>query len=170
MKTIDLSQEDMSRRTARFADLKPYKQTQNDAQGIPPAAMEKVSADRVYPVMSPEGWSGRNSMAAVKVPAPRVRAESIKPGPLSLIRPQKRNTGGLRSIRSSAACSAARSSSDGAANTLPEDGFTTEVRAPVSSGMGRSWTKHYSTGRALESKTRPGAGVRRPPRYELFSK
>ena len=66
MKTIDVSPEEMKRRTARFSELKPYKQTQNDAKGIPPGAMEMVSAKSVYPVMSPEGWSGRNSMAAVK--------------------------------------------------------------------------------------------------------
>ncbi len=65
MKTIDVSPAEMKRRTARFGELKPYKQTQNDAKGIPPAAIEMVSANRVYPVMSPEGWSGRNSMAAV---------------------------------------------------------------------------------------------------------
>ena len=42
MKTIDVSTEEMSRRTARFSELKPYKQTQNDAKGIPPEAMEMV--------------------------------------------------------------------------------------------------------------------------------
>ncbi len=66
MKTTDVSTEEMKSRTARFGDLKPYKQTQNDDKGIPPGAMEMVSANRVYPVMSPEGWSGRNAMAAVK--------------------------------------------------------------------------------------------------------
>ncbi len=66
MKTVDISEEEMGRRTARFDKLKPYKQTQNDAQGIPPEAMEKVSAKSVYPVMSPEGWAGRNSIAPVK--------------------------------------------------------------------------------------------------------
>lgn len=66
MKTIDLPVEEMARRTARFGDLKPYKQTQNDAKGIPPDAIEMVSAKCVYPVMSPEGWSGRNGLAPVK--------------------------------------------------------------------------------------------------------
>ncbi len=65
MKTNDVSPEEMTRRTARFGDLKPYKQTQNDAKGIPADAIEMVSAKCVYPVMSPEGWSGRNAMAAV---------------------------------------------------------------------------------------------------------
>ena len=66
MKTIDVSPEEMERRTARFGELRPYKQTQNDAKGIPPGAMEMVSAKCVYPVMSPEGWAGRNSIAPVK--------------------------------------------------------------------------------------------------------
>jgi hypothetical protein len=55
----------MSRHTARFGKLKPNKQTQNDAKGIPPGAMEMVSAKCIYPVMSPEGWPGRNSIAPV---------------------------------------------------------------------------------------------------------
>ncbi len=66
MKTTDVTVEEMRRRTARFSELKPYKQTQNDARGIPPDAIEKVSANCVYPVMSPEGWSGRNGLAAVQ--------------------------------------------------------------------------------------------------------
>lgn len=81
MKTIDVSIDEMSRRTARFGDMKPYKQTQNDAQGIPPAAIEKVSAKSVYPVMSPEGWAGRNSMAAVKgAPGLTVSLAECPPG------------------------------------------------------------------------------------------
>jgi len=66
MKTAQVSPEEMDRRTARFKELKPYKQTQNDAKGIPPGAMEMVSAKNVFPVMSPEGWSGRNAIAPVK--------------------------------------------------------------------------------------------------------
>ena len=81
MKTNDVSIEEMSCRTARFSELKPYKQTQNDAIGIPPAAMEMVSANCVYPVMSPEGWSGRNSMAAVKgAPGLTVSLAECPPG------------------------------------------------------------------------------------------
>lgn len=66
MKTTQVSQDEMDRRTARFKELKPYKQTQNNAQGIPPEAMEMVSAKNVFPVMSPDGWSGRNAIAPVK--------------------------------------------------------------------------------------------------------
>ena len=81
MKTINISAEEMSRRTARFSELKPYKQTQNDAKGIPPAAMEMVSAKSVYPVMSPEGWAGRNSIAPVKgAPGITVSLAECPPG------------------------------------------------------------------------------------------
>ena len=66
MNTTAVSPEEMKRRTARFSELTPYKQSQNDAKGIPPGAMEMVSAKSVYPVMSPEGWAGRNSMSPVK--------------------------------------------------------------------------------------------------------
>lgn len=66
MKTTQVSQDEMDRRTARFKELKPYKQTQNNAKGIPPEAMEMVSAKNVFPVMSPDGWSGRNAIAPVK--------------------------------------------------------------------------------------------------------
>lgn len=81
MKTVDVSVEEMNRRTARFSELKPYKQTQNDAKGIPPEAMEMVSAKSVYPVMSPEGWAGRNSIAPVKgAPGITVSLAECPPG------------------------------------------------------------------------------------------
>jgi mannose-6-phosphate isomerase-like protein (cupin superfamily) len=56
----------MHARLARFRSLKPYKETLNAAYGIPPQAMEMMSSDKVYPVMSPEGWSGRSKIAPVK--------------------------------------------------------------------------------------------------------
>lgn len=81
MKTNDVSPEEMKRRTARFSELKPYKQTQNDAKGIPPDAMEMVSANCVYPVMAPEGWSGRNAIASVKgAPGLTVSLAECPPG------------------------------------------------------------------------------------------
>jgi len=81
MKTVDVSPEEMSRRTARFGELKPYKQTQNEAQGIPPEAIEMVSAKCVFPVMSPEGWAGRNSIAPVKgLPGLTVSLAECPPG------------------------------------------------------------------------------------------
>lgn len=61
MKTVD-----MSNRIARFKDLKPYKQSIMENTGIPAEAVEIVSAKSVYPVMSPEGWTGRNAVAPVK--------------------------------------------------------------------------------------------------------
>ena len=81
MKTIDVSPEEMERRTARFSELKPYKKTQNDSKGIPPAAMEMVSARSVFPVMSPEDWAGRNAMAAVQgAPGLTVSLAECPPG------------------------------------------------------------------------------------------
>jgi len=58
--------EDMQARVARFADLVPYKDTMNAAHGIAPEAMQMMSSDKVYPVMSPEGWEGRSKIAPVK--------------------------------------------------------------------------------------------------------
>ena len=57
---------DMTKRIARFRELKPYKSQMKDSRGIPAAAMERISAKNVYPVMSPEGWTGRNAIAPVK--------------------------------------------------------------------------------------------------------
>lgn len=62
----DPSEAEMAARTARFADLVPYKQTMSDAHGIPVEAMRMMSTDKVYPIMSPAVWSGRNSIAPVK--------------------------------------------------------------------------------------------------------
>ena len=66
MKTTDLKPSEMAKRIARFKDLKPYKQSIMENTGIPAEAVEMVSAKLVYPVMSPEGWTGRSAVAAVK--------------------------------------------------------------------------------------------------------
>lgn len=66
MKAVDLQNVDMSRRVARFKELKPYKNLIMDETGVPAEAIEMVSAKNVYPVMSPEGWKGRNAIAPVK--------------------------------------------------------------------------------------------------------
>jgi quercetin dioxygenase-like cupin family protein len=66
MSEIQVSPEQMAKRMARFAALKPYKDTLNDAYGIPPEAMRMMSPDKVYPIMSPEGWTGRSKVAPVK--------------------------------------------------------------------------------------------------------
>jgi uncharacterized RmlC-like cupin family protein len=58
----------MEARVARFNKLQTY-QTQNlAAQGIPPGAMEKITARKVYPVMAPADYQGRSAGAPVKGP------------------------------------------------------------------------------------------------------
>ena len=58
----------MEARVARFKKLQTY-QTQNLAtQGIPPGAMEKITARKVYPVMAPADYQGRSAGAPVKGP------------------------------------------------------------------------------------------------------
>jgi mannose-6-phosphate isomerase-like protein (cupin superfamily) len=55
-------------RVARFKKLQSY-QTQNLAtEGIPPGAMEKITARRVFPVMAPADYQGRSAGAPVKGP------------------------------------------------------------------------------------------------------
>ena len=68
MTTPTLSPAQMQARVARFGKLQTY-QTQNLAtQGIPPGAMEKITARRVYPVMAPADYQGRSAGAPVKGP------------------------------------------------------------------------------------------------------
>lgn len=66
MSDVEPSTEQMQPRLARFSELKPYKDTLNEALGIPAEAMQMMSSDRVYPIMSPQGWSGRSRIAPVK--------------------------------------------------------------------------------------------------------
>ena len=65
MKTIVVTPDEMAKRTARFASLKPYSQQSNASHGIPVEAIERVSARRVYPVMAPSGYTGRSAQAPV---------------------------------------------------------------------------------------------------------
>jgi mannose-6-phosphate isomerase-like protein (cupin superfamily) len=68
MSTQTLSPEMMEARVARFKNLQSY-QTQNQAtQGIPPGAMEKITARRVFPIMAPADYQGRSAGAPVKGP------------------------------------------------------------------------------------------------------
>ena len=68
MTAKSLSPERMEARVARFNKLQTY-QTQNlAAQGIPPGAMEKITARKVYPVMAPADYQGRSAGAPVKGP------------------------------------------------------------------------------------------------------
>ena len=68
MNTQTLGPEKMAARVARFKKLQSY-QTQNLAkEGIPPGAMEKITARRVFPVMAPADYQGRSAGAPVKGP------------------------------------------------------------------------------------------------------
>jgi quercetin dioxygenase-like cupin family protein len=65
----------------RFSDLVPYKDTMNSAHGIPPEAMQMMSSDKVFPVMSPKGWEGRSKIAPVKgAPGLTVTIAECPPG------------------------------------------------------------------------------------------
>ena len=72
--------EQMEARVARFDKLVPYKETMNTAHGIPVEAMRMMSTEKVFPVMSPKEWTGRSSVAPVKVVRPSRRG-SARHGP-----------------------------------------------------------------------------------------
>jgi mannose-6-phosphate isomerase-like protein (cupin superfamily) len=63
-----LSPEEMQTRVARFNRLQTYQQQNFAAHGIPPGAVEKITARRVYPVMAPADYQGRSAGAPVKGP------------------------------------------------------------------------------------------------------
>ena len=68
MRAKSLTCEQMEARVARFHKLQTY-QTQNfETHKIPPGAVEKVAARRVYPVMAPADYQGRSAGAPVKGP------------------------------------------------------------------------------------------------------
>lgn len=67
MKSIKVTPEEMANRTARFSKLEPYKNQHSEANGIPVALVEKLTAHNVFPVMVPEAYTGRSAMAPVKV-------------------------------------------------------------------------------------------------------
>jgi uncharacterized RmlC-like cupin family protein len=58
----------MQARVARFKKLATYQQQNFEAHQIPPGAVEKVAARRVYPVMAPADYQGRSAGAPVKGP------------------------------------------------------------------------------------------------------
>lgn len=66
MKSIKVAPEEMAQRTAHFSDLKPYSDQHDESSGIPRAAMERLTAHRVYPIMVPDAYTGRSAMAPVK--------------------------------------------------------------------------------------------------------
>ena len=53
---------------ARFNKLQTYQRQNLDAHNIPPGAVEKVTARKVYPVMAPPDYQGRSAGAPVKGP------------------------------------------------------------------------------------------------------
>ncbi len=63
-----LTPEQMEARIARFGKLRTYQQQNHDTHGIPPGAVEKVTARRVYPVMAPADYQGRSAGAPIKGP------------------------------------------------------------------------------------------------------
>ena len=68
MKAKSLSGEAMEARVARFNKLQTYQRQNLDSHGIPPGAVEKITARRVYPVMAPADYQGRSAGAPVKGP------------------------------------------------------------------------------------------------------
>jgi mannose-6-phosphate isomerase-like protein (cupin superfamily) len=58
----------MEKRVARFNKLQTYQQQNFAAHGIPPGAVEKITARKVYPVMAPADYQGRSAGAPVKGP------------------------------------------------------------------------------------------------------
>jgi hypothetical protein len=52
------SPEQMKARVARFNKLQTYQRQNFEAYNIPPGAVEKVTARRVYPVMAPADYRG----------------------------------------------------------------------------------------------------------------
>jgi mannose-6-phosphate isomerase-like protein (cupin superfamily) len=64
-----LSPEQMEKtRVARFDKLESYQKQNFEAHNIPPGAVEKVTARRVFPVMAPPDYQGRSAGAPVKGP------------------------------------------------------------------------------------------------------
>ena len=68
MKSKSLTPEQMDFRVARFKKLETYQRQNFETHNIPPGAVEKVAARRVYPVMVPPDYQGRSAGAPVKGP------------------------------------------------------------------------------------------------------
>src|SRR6266702_8980665 len=66
--TKSLTSEKMEARVARFNKLQTYQRQNFETHGIPPGAVEKITARRVYPVMAPADYQGRSAGAPVKGP------------------------------------------------------------------------------------------------------
>jgi mannose-6-phosphate isomerase-like protein (cupin superfamily) len=68
VKSKSLTPEQMDFRVARFEKLETYQRQNFETHNIPPGAVEKVAARRVYPVMAPPDYQGRSAGAPVKGP------------------------------------------------------------------------------------------------------
>ena len=68
MANKSLTPKEMETRVARFNKLESYQKQNFDKHNIPPGAVEKVTARRVYPVMAPAEYQGRSAGAPVKGP------------------------------------------------------------------------------------------------------
>ena len=68
MASKSMTPEQMETRVARFNKLQTYQRQNFDAHNIPPGAVEKVTARKVYPVMAPADYQGRSAGAPVKGP------------------------------------------------------------------------------------------------------
>ena len=68
MSTKALTPAQMEGRVARFNNLATYQRQNFETRNIPPGAVEKVTARRVYPVMAPADYQGRSAGAPVKGP------------------------------------------------------------------------------------------------------
>ena len=80
MKTVNVSPDEMQKRTVRYKTLESYQQ-QSAQLGIPDAAFDTVAARRVYPIMVPETYAGRSAMAPLKgVPGLALTIAECPPG------------------------------------------------------------------------------------------
>jgi uncharacterized RmlC-like cupin family protein len=68
VRSKSLTPEEMDFRVARFEKLETYQRQNFETHNIPPGAVEKVAARRVYPVMAPPDYQGRSAGAPVKGP------------------------------------------------------------------------------------------------------
>jgi mannose-6-phosphate isomerase-like protein (cupin superfamily) len=68
MGSKSLTPEQMETRVARFNKLESYQKQNFDKHNIPPGAVEKVTARKVFPVMAPADYQGRSAGAPVKGP------------------------------------------------------------------------------------------------------
>lgn len=66
MRTTTPTPAEMERRTVRFGRLDSYQAQHQRASGVPEAAFSQIAAHRVFPIMVPEAYSGRSTMAPLK--------------------------------------------------------------------------------------------------------